>query len=71
MSPTPVGVPTQPVKAIVGGVITLLGLIWANVQANGGEAPHGLWEWVSIIVPALIAAGAVYGVTNPPKTPHP
>jgi hypothetical protein len=68
MSPTPVQ-PTKPYKAVAGGVLTFIGLIWANVQANGGDPPSGVWQWVSIIVPALITFGVVYGITNPPKDP--
>lgn len=60
---------TAPYKAVAAFIGTLVAAIWANVQANGGDPPAGVWEWVSIIVPAVLTTLAVYQITNTPKDP--
>lgn len=63
--PDPIVVPDpkKPFKAIAGALVTFLALIWANVQ--GSASLSSVMDWVTVIVPAIIAFGAVYGVPNP------
>jgi drug/metabolite transporter (DMT)-like permease len=57
--------PTQPYKAIAGFLIAFVGaLVTAITQENVDEL--GWQGWVAIVATALITAGGVYQVTNPP-----
>lgn len=69
MSTTPVGGdpvvadPKKPYKAIAGALITFLGLLWANVQ--GADNLKTVGDWITILVPTILAFGAIYGIANP------
>lgn len=62
---TPTGVPTKPYKAIIGFVLTFLGLVVQAMQGFG-NSPITTREWIIAIVGALVTAGGVYQITNPP-----
>lgn len=65
---TPANVPTKPYKAILGFILTFLGLIvQALTSGADGRAITGQ-EWLVIIVGSLVSAGGVYGITNPPAS---
>ena len=67
--PVPVEVvpdPKRPYKAIATLVITFLGLLWANLEGKRDTLDNMTkWEWLTVIVPTIIATGAVYGISNP------
>lgn len=57
--------PKRPYKAIAAFVITVLGLLWANLAGRDSLGDMTLMEWLTIIVPTILTTGAVYGVSNP------
>ena len=60
---------TQPYKAIAAFVLTFLGSLLATVQGRTNLDTMKPVDWVIVVASALVTAGAVYGVTNPPKAP--
>lgn len=65
-SPSPASPATKPYKAVVAFVVTLLGTLWANLQGREDLATMGLIEWLTVIVPTVLASAAVYSTSNPP-----
>lgn len=57
--------PKRPYKAIAAFVITVLGLLWANLAGRDTLGDMTAMEWLSIIVPTILTTGAVYGIQNP------
>lgn len=57
--------PRKPYKAIATLVITFLGLLWANLEGHDTWGSLGVQEWVTIVVPTVLATAAVYGIRNP------
>lgn len=64
-SGTIVANPKRPYKAIAAFVLTFLGTLWANLSGHDSLGNMSAMEWLSIIVPTLVATGAVYGIANP------
>lgn len=58
--------PTKPYKAIAGFVLTFLAALLATVQGRPTLEGMRLIDWFIVIGGALVSAGVVYGVTNPP-----
>lgn len=69
VNPVPVGTveadPRKPYKAIAALVVTFLGLLWANLEGKEQWDTLGFQDWVTIIVPTVLATAAVYGIRNP------
>lgn len=61
--------PTKPYKAVAGFVLTFLASLLATVQGRTDLDTMGAADWLIVVGGALVAAGAVYGITNPPKGP--
>lgn len=59
--------PTQPFKAVVAFVLTFAATLLASIEGNGNLADLGWTDWLTIVLSALVTAGAVFQVTNPPK----
>lgn len=59
--------PTKPYKAIAAFIVTFLGLLVQSLEPGAEHHPVSATEWAVTIVGALVAAAAVYGVTNPAK----
>jgi hypothetical protein len=64
--PTPANVPTKPYKAVLGFVLTFLGTLAATVQGRTDLDTMKPVDWAIVIISALVVAGGVYGITNPP-----
>ena len=60
-------VPTQPWKAVAAFALTFVGALVASVQGRPTLDGMGAVDWLIVVGSALVTAGAVYGVTNPPK----
>ena len=60
--------PRKPYKAIVAFLITLLGTLWAALEGRDTLSNMTLMEWLSIVVPVILATAGVYGVQNPKVT---
>lgn len=60
---------TQPYKAVAGFVLTFLGTLVATVQGRTDLDNMRLVDWLIVVTSALVVAGSVYGITNPPKQP--
>ena len=58
---------TQPYKAVAGFVLTFLGTLVATVQGRTDLDTMRAIDWAIVVVSALVVAGGVYGITNPPK----
>lgn len=59
---------TKPYKAVVAFVLTFLGTLLASVQGRKEFSDLTTLEWLIVIGTALVTTGAVYGITNPPKS---
>jgi drug/metabolite transporter (DMT)-like permease len=57
--------PKKPWKAIVGAVVTFVGLVWANLDGRTDFDAITRNEWIGAVLGAVIAFGAVYGIPNP------
>lgn len=57
--------PRRPYKAIAAFFITVIGLLWANLAGRDSFDNMTTMEWLTIIVPTILATGAVYGIENP------
>lgn len=62
---TPANAPTQPYKAIVAFVLTFLATLLASIEGNGNIGDMGWTDWLTVVLSAVITAGAVFQVTNP------
>jgi hypothetical protein len=58
---------TKPYKAIAGFVLTFLASLLATIQGRTDLDTMKLIDWVIVVGGALVVAGGVYGITNPPK----
>lgn len=59
---------TKPYKAVAAFVLTFLGTLVASIQGRKEFADLTALEWLIIVVSALVTTGAVYQITNPPKS---
>ncbi len=57
--------PRKPYKAIAALVVTFIGLLWANLEGKEQWDTLGFQDWVTIVVPTVLATAAVYGIRNP------
>jgi uncharacterized membrane protein YcaP (DUF421 family) len=58
---------TQPYKAIAAFVLTFIGALVATIQGRTDVNTMTVLDWLIVVGSALVTAGTVYGVTNPPK----
>lgn len=61
----------RPYKAYAGMAVALIGLVWANLEGRDNLDNMTVMEWLSIIIPALLTFGAIYGVENPKVVVNP
>lgn len=61
--------PTKPYKAIAAFVLTFIGALLATVQGRTDLDTMKPLDWLIVVGSALVTAGTVYGVTNPPTAP--
>ena len=59
--------PTKPYKAVAAFVLAFIAAFVATLQGRPTLDNMKLIDWVIIVGGALVTAGTVYGVTNPPK----
>lgn len=58
--------PKRPWKAIAATAVAFLGLLWANLEGHRDNLGNlTLNEWVTIVVPTILAFAATYAVRNP------
>ena len=58
--------PARPWKAIIAGVVAFSGLLWANLEGRQDRLGTLNWnEWLTILIPTVIAFAATYAVRNP------
>jgi hypothetical protein len=58
---------TQPYKAAVAFVLTFAATLLASIEGNGNIGDMGWVDWLTVVLSAIVTAGAVYQVSNPPK----
>ncbi len=58
---------TQPFKAVAAFVLAFLTALYASIQGRTDLNDLGTIEWLIVILGAVVTAGAVFAVTNPPK----
>jgi hypothetical protein len=63
----PAPTPTQPYKAVLAFVLSVVALVWADLQGKEEWGTLGFQDWVSIIVPAVLVAAGVWVIPNPAK----
>lgn len=61
----------KPYKAIAAFLVTFLGTLWANLNGREDLESMSFVEWVTVIVPTIIATAAVYGISNKPDATPP
>lgn len=61
--------PTKPYKAVAGFVLTFLASLIATIQGRTDLDTMTALDWLIVAGGALVVAGTVYGITNPPKAP--
>lgn len=59
---------TKPYKAIAGFVLTFLAALIASIQGRPTLEGMGPVDWLIVVGGALVVAGGVYGITNPPAS---
>lgn len=59
---------TQPYKAVAAFFLTFLGALLATIQGRPDLESMKVIDWFIVVGSALVTAGAVYGITNPPKS---
>ena len=59
--------PTQPYKAVAAFALAFVGALIASIQGRPDLDGMRVIDWLIVVGSALVTAGAVYGVTNPPK----
>lgn len=59
-------VPTKPYKAIAAFVLTVVATMIATLQGRTELDTMKLIDWVIVVGSALVTAGTVWGITNPP-----
>lgn len=59
---------TKPYKAAAAFVLTFLSSLLALVQDKTEFSDLTGLQWLVAVVSAIVTAGVVYGVTNPPTT---
>ena len=57
--------PKRPWKALVAGVVAFLGTLWAQLQGVEDWNTLGLRDWLTIVVPTVLAFAGTYLVRNP------
>lgn len=57
---------TKPYKSVAAFVLTFLASLLALVQDKTEFSDLTTLQWLVAVVSALVTAGVVYGVTNPP-----
>ena len=58
---------TKPYKAVAAFVLTFIGALLATVRGRTDLDTMKPLDWLIVVGSALVTAGTVYGVTNPPK----
>jgi hypothetical protein len=61
---------TKPYKAILAFVFTFLGTLVATVQGRTDLDTMRVIDWAIVVVSAIVTAGGVYQITNPPAPPQ-
>lgn len=64
---TPAYTATKPYKAAAAFVLTFLAALVALVQDKTEFGDLSGLQWLVAVASALVTAGVVYGVPNPPK----
>jgi hypothetical protein len=58
--------PQKPWKAVAAAVVAFIGLLWANLAGHQADLGHmSVQDWLTVIVPTVVAFGATYAVPNP------
>lgn len=58
---------TKPHKAVYAFIMTFVGALLATVQGRTDVDSMKAVDWIIVIGSALVVAGGVYQVNNPPK----
>lgn len=58
---------TKPYKAVAAFVLAFIGAMVATVQGRTDIDSMKLIDWLIVVGSALVTAGAVYQISNPPK----
>ncbi len=56
----------KPYKAVIAFVFTFLAALFASIQGQPTLDGMSTLDWVVVVLGALVTAGAVYVVRNPP-----
>jgi hypothetical protein len=59
---------TKPYKAIVAFVLSIVVLVWADLEGRENWGTLSFEDWTRIIVPALIVGVGTYITRNPAVT---
>jgi hypothetical protein len=59
---------TKPYKAIVAFVLSIVVLVWADLEGRENWASLNFEDWTRIVVPALIVGVGTYLTRNPAVT---
>jgi uncharacterized membrane protein YjjB (DUF3815 family) len=62
VNPAPVA--NKPYKAIAAFVITFIGTLWANLNGRTDFNTMTFADWMTVVVPTILATAAVYGISN-------
>lgn len=57
---------TKPYKAAAAFALTFIGALIATIQGRTDLDTMNVVDWLIVIGSALVTAGTVYGITNPP-----
>jgi hypothetical protein len=60
-------VKTKPFKAVGAFVFTVLAAVLASVAGKNDWGDFTSFQWFVIVLGAIVNAGVVWGITNPPK----
>lgn len=58
--------PTKPYKAVVAFVLAFLTALYATLNGRADLDSMKLLDWAIVVLGAVVTAGAVYAVSNPP-----
>lgn len=59
---------TKPYKAVVAFVLAFLTALYATLQGRTDIDTMKAMDWAIVVLGAVVTAGAVYAVSNPPTT---
>lgn len=60
---------TKPYKAVAAFALAFIGALVATVQGRTDLSTMKLLDWLIVVGSAVVTAGAVYRVENPPTEP--